>query len=128
MSLSTIASGHLARVDAGSTQLNNTNWSLKRDPKLKDVSNTKNGRVSIKTLGLYSGTIKGNFDPADSYTNTISEGGAVILKLYVDATHFWTVPAVIGAIDDNSNGVEDAFDYSFEFTQSGGAITPPTFP
>jgi dienelactone hydrolase len=125
--MATVATGTNARVDAGTTQLNNTSWSLTRDPKLKDVSNTKNGRLRVKTLGDFSGSVKGFFDEDDKYTDEITEGASVTLKLYVDTTHFWTVPAMIGTITDNSNGVEDAFDYTFEFVQSGGGVTPPVW-
>jgi hypothetical protein len=109
------------------TILNNASYSLTRDPKIKDVSNTKVGRKRIKTLSDYTGSVKGFFDPGDRYLDAITEGVEGVFKFYITDTAFWVLPAIVGTISENSNGVEDAFDYDFEVMQSGGVPTPPVW-
>ncbi len=73
------------------------------------------------------GVIRGKLDIADAVTDDFNEGDAVTLLLYLNATKFYSVPAVIDRLQfevDIDSG--DVVGWEAEFS-ANGAWTKPTY-
>jgi hypothetical protein len=73
-----------------------------------------------------SGTISMKYDVGAA--NTIAEGSAVTLKCYLDATHFYSIPALVTSCQvmaDMDTGDAIGSEFSFD---TDGAWVEPTLP
>jgi len=99
-----------------------TDWSLKLDPSLIDVSNTTDGRARIAGLGDVDGSFKTHVDTASTYEADLAPGTSVTLKLYTDGTKCYTVLAIMDA-PDITNKVDGTYDITFNFKLNGAMPT-----
>ena len=128
-------SGALAKatVDVGGSPVvfPSINWKLDIDPKLKDVSNFRDGRFRKKTLQDATLTLTLVWDsaaqPNAAANGGIVDGAAISVKCYVDesATKFFLVPGVIGSIGAANAGPEDVIMLDITVNLSGGVVTYP---
>jgi hypothetical protein len=123
-------SGKNGKVLIGSTTLAEiTDWTF-HTTSLNHAyasSSTAGFRRRVPGVKDGSGSIGFKLDPADPITDDFDEGSAVTLLLYVDATHFYTVPAVIDSIQlavDISSG--DVLGGTAMFS-ADGAWTKPNY-
>ncbi|MBI2826706.1 MAG: hypothetical protein HYX69_18700 [Planctomycetia bacterium] len=127
--MSTI-SGKDGKVLIGATALAEiTDWTFRATSNNQAYASSSTGGYRKRVPGVKdgSGTIGFKLDPADPITDDLDEGAAVTLLLYLDATHFYTVPAVIDAIHlavDITSG--DVLGGTAMFSASG-AWTKPNY-
>jgi hypothetical protein len=98
MSLET---GDDGQVLIGSTPLADiTAWSLETVTRAVAYASSATGGFRKRLPGVKDGRGRIQFmlDVASPLTNQLDEGSAVTLLLYLDATRFYTVPAVIDAL------------------------------
>lgn len=108
------------------------NWKFDMDGKTKDVSNFRDGRVRVGTLGDSTITMQIPHDQAaPSYLAGSASGYSLTLgatgtaNLYVSATNFYSVGVIVAKIGDNNEGVEGVVLRDVTFEQSG-TLTNPT--
>lgn len=122
--------GSVAVFKIGSNLVPGMDWKLSIDGKIKDVANFKDGRHKKVTLPDATFTSKVLFDaddpPYDPSGLNFVEGAEITALLYVDATHFYSVPLVIGKIDIESE-IEGVLMYNISAEQNG-PITRPVVP
>jgi len=90
-------------------------------------SSTAGYRRRVAGIKEGAGRIAFKLDPADPISDDLNEGDAVTLLLYVDATHFYTVPALVDALElevDISSG--DVLGGTASFS-TNGAWTRPNY-
>lgn len=105
------------------------NWKFNFDPKLKDVSNFRDGRVKAGTLPDGNVSVRLVYDkskpPTAAGGYNLRPGATGSAKLYVDDTNFWTVPYVVGPIGPENPGVEDVVYQDVTLEYSNGDIVYP---
>ena len=106
-----------------------TRWRLKTTANNRAYASSATGGHKRRLRGVKDGG--GDFafllNRADPVTGQLAEGDLVTLKLYVDTTNFFTVPAIIDSLSlevDVSSG--DVVGGTAEFS-ADGAWTKPTF-
>lgn len=120
-------SGKDGDVKISTTQIAEiTKWDFK--PQAKNVS-----YISNKTAG-YEATVagpksgKGNmtgvWDPANPATGVIDVGTAVTLLLYINATQFYSVPAVIDQLGTGIDRAGNIVEWTASFTANGAWTNP----
>lgn len=121
-------SGKDGKVLAGATQLAEiTKWTF--NPKSNnpawassDSAGYKKRVAGVKDGG---GSIEGKFDSSSKFYTLVAEGDEVTLKLYLDATRYYSVPAII---DDYSLTVDmdtgDVVGWSANFSTNGAWTEP----
>lgn len=121
-------SGKNGKVLISASSIGNvTKWTLRKiaDPKSYNSSETSGRRAVLDGVHGATGTIDMLLDTAAVAPNL--EGATVTLLLYVDSSHFYTVPAHIDEMtisDDINDGSPVAA--SFTFTNTG-SLTEPTW-
>jgi len=104
------------------------NWKLHLDPKVVDKSNFRDGRIKNATLPDGTLTLTIVYDQADSPFKTtggnITMGATGTARCFVDATHYWTVPVIVGPLDLENSGMEDDLGLEIEFDLNGTAVPP----
>lgn len=91
-------SGKDGKVKIGSTTLADiTHWTLRTTALLSAYGSSATAGFRRRVAGIKdgSGTLDGKLDPADPISDDFDEGASVTLLLYLDATRFYTVPAII---------------------------------
>ena len=106
-----------------------TAWSLNTTSNNPAYASSSTGGYKRRVSGVKdaTGSIAFKLDPADPVTDDFDEGDHVTLLLYVDATRFYSVPAVIDAINlevDIDSG--DIIGGRAEFS-ANGAWTKPDY-
>lgn len=110
-----------------------TNWKFNIDPKNADVSNFRDGRARTPTLADCSVSLRVWHDQAapDYLTSGGSPAGFNLVhgllgtaKLYVDATHYYTLGFIVGPLSPSNDGVESALYQDVTLEQHGGLIYP----
>ena len=122
-------SGKDGKINDGTADLADIkNWTLNRKVATHAYASSDTAGVKKRVAGVkdYSGKFDGNIQ--DNAAADVVEGDSVTLKLYIDATHFYTVPCVIESVDievdiDDGNMVT----YSAQFSGDGEMIEP-SFP
>lgn len=104
--------------------LKNSEWSLKRDPSIAKSSNTTDGIVRAVGMTDASGTVKGDVDTSERCEAQVAIGTIGTLKLYVDATKFFSLVAIIGPFNIET-GTEKMETWDFEFMLQSGSVTLP---
>ncbi len=127
MSLET---GDDGKVLIGGTPLADiTAWSLETTTRAVAYASSTTGGFRKRLPGAKEGRgrIQFKIDVASPLTNQINEGSAVTLLLYLDATRFYTVPAVIDSLQievDIDGGALIGGQAEFS---TDGAWTKPTY-
>jgi hypothetical protein len=123
-------SGKDGTVKVGDAELAEiTYWSFHTLSANAAYASSSSGGYKKRVPGVKdaSGQIQFKLDPADAITGVINEGANVTLLLYLDATHFFSVPAVIDAVQlevDIDKG--DVVGGTAVFS-ANGAWTKPTY-
>jgi hypothetical protein len=113
-------------VNGSTFELPARSWNLTIDGKIKDVSNTRDGRYRIGGLVDATGTVE---MPLDGAIYTPRPKDVVTLKLYSDYGNlkFYGLAAIITSQDPNVN-LEGEFMVRLPFSLSSGTVTYPTYP
>jgi hypothetical protein len=121
-------SGQYGDVKIGSTQISEVSkWSYNPKVTIHAYSSNKTGGYKKKVAGIKDGTgsIEGIYDPANPIMATIDIGTAVTLKLYLTATVFYSVPAIISSLKlDVDIDTGDFVKYSSDFEATGAWTNP----
>lgn len=126
----TTISGKNGKVMVGAAALAEiTDWTLHTTSRNHAYASSSTGGYRRRVAGVKeaSGTIGFKLDVSSAITNTFDEGSSVTLLLHLDATHFYTVPAIIDSLRlavDISAG--DVLSGTAAFS-SNGAWTKPTY-
>jgi hypothetical protein len=104
-------------------------WTLRTASDNPTYASSSTGGYRKRVPGVKdaAGTVRFKLNPADPITDDLDAGVAVTLLLYLDATRFYTVPAVIDALRlevdiDTGDVVGGVADFS-----GNGAWTKPTY-
>jgi len=123
-------SGKNGKVMIGATALAEiTDWTFHASSINHAYASSSTGGFRRRVAGVKdgSGSIGFKLDPDDPLTDDFDEGSAVTLLLYLDATHYYSVPAVIDSIQlavDISTG--DVLAGTAMFS-ANGSWTKPTY-
>src|SRR3954466_12565707 len=123
-------SGKDGKIKVGATTLADiTRWSLSTTAHNASYASSATAGFKRRVAGVKegSGRIMFKLDAADPLTDDFQEGSSVTLLLYVDATHFYSLPALIPTLTldvDIASG--DVVGGTAEFSTSG-AWTLPTY-
>ena len=123
-------SGKSGKVMIGATALAEiTDWTFHASSVNHAYASSSTGGYRKRVAGVKdaSGGISFKLDPAAPITNNFDEGSSVTLLLYLDATRFYSVPAVIDSVHlavDISSG--DVLGGTALFS-ANGAWTKPTY-
>jgi hypothetical protein len=123
-------SGKNGKVLVDSTTLAEiTDWTFHTTSVNHAYASSSTGGYRRRVPGVKdgAGSIGFKLDVADPVTDDFDEGSAVTLLLYIDATHFYSVPAIIDSIQlavDISSG--DVLGGTAQFSASG-AWTKPSY-
>ncbi len=125
-----VISGKDGKVMIGATTLADiTFWTLATASNNPAYASSATSGHKKRVAGVKdaSGSIQGKLDVADPVTDDFDEGDAVTLLLYIDATRFYSVPAIIDSINfevdiDTGEVIGWTADYSAD-----GAWTKPTY-
>ncbi len=106
-----------------------TDWTFHTTSVNHAYASSSTGGFRRRVAGVKdgSGSIGFKLDPAAPITDDFDEGSAVTLLLYLDATHFYSVPAMIDSIQlavDISSG--DVLGGTAQFSATG-AWTKPSY-
>lgn len=121
-------SGRYGDVKIGSTQVCDVQkWSFSPKVEIHSYASNCTNQAKVKIVGVKdgTGTIDGLYNPADPIMATLDVGTSVTLKLYITATVFYSIPAIIDSLKvdvdiDSGNFVTWAAGF-----QSSGAWTNP---
>lgn len=125
----TTISGKNGKVDVGSsTLLEITSWNFTTTSNNSVWGSSSSSGYKKRQAGTkdMTGNIAGQFDTSSPIYNTMEEGDDVTLKLYLNASLFYEVPALIESFNlsiDVDNGAVVGWTSAFG---SNGAWTKPT--
>jgi len=124
-------SGKDGKVEIGGTELAHIHsWQLTTSSNNPARATSGTSGWKTRTAGVKdsSGSISFTLDDADPITDDFDEGSAVTLKLYLDDTRFYTVPAIIDEIAWDDVDINDGEFIGGTASFSGtAAITKPTY-
>lgn len=124
----------IGQNNAANATMPGQKWSMKIDPKTKDVSNSRDGRKRIRGVTdaegsfevvLDTGTNKQPYDPANA---GFYDGNTFVLQLYIDLTHFFQLTAIISGVTPSIDSFDGVAMYSVDFQLASGSITYPVCP
>lgn len=106
-----------------------TDWTFHTTSVNHAYASSSTGGYRRRVAGVKdgSGTIGFKLDPDDPLTDAFDEGSSATLLLYLDETHYYTVPAVIDSLQlgvDISSG--DVLSGTAQFS-ADGAWTKPSY-
>ncbi len=122
-------SGKDGKVNDGTADIADiTRWTFTKTSNNPAYASSSSSGFRKRVAGVKdgSGTIEGQYQ--NDAAPTIDEGDEVTLKLYVDASHFYSVPAIIDSFQletDIDRG--EVVGWASNFA-TNGAWTEPTFP
>ena len=122
-------SGKDGKVMIGSTTLASiTHWKLRTFAQNPAHASSATGGVKTRNPGVKdaSGEISFLLDFTDPITDQLEEGALVTLKLYLDATKFYSVPAIIDAIEFSDVDMDDGrtIGGTAKFSGTGPVVKP----
>lgn len=123
--MSTNVSGKSGKVLVGASQVASiTEWSLDKEAHISTYYSSDGGGFQQAVVGALkaSGTI--SFELDVSAAMGIVEGTSATLKLYVDATHFWSVPAVLKNFKVSTKLIGDVVGGSADWESNGTYVEP----
>lgn len=123
-------SGKDGKVRIGSAEVAEiTRWTFRTAAANASYASSATGGFRRRVGGVRegSGTIAFKLDPADPITDHLNEGQSVTLLLHLDAARYYSVPAVIDALElevdiDRGEIVGGRAEFSTD-----GAWTPPAY-
>ncbi len=121
-------SGKDGKVKIGSATLADiTHWTLRTQATLSAYASSATAGFRKRVAGIKdgSGSLAGKLDPGDPISDDFDEGAAVTLLLYIDPTHFYTVPALIESLQlevDIDRG--EVIGWRADFSTSGAWTKP----
>jgi hypothetical protein len=119
--------GSVAVLKIGTNVVPGMDWKLTVDPNLKDVSNFADGRHQKITMldADFSTTIlfDANSMPHDPAGFGLTPGAEITVLCYTDATHFFSVPIVIGKMEFNSK-IDDVLTFNLDAKLNGALVWP----
>ena len=104
--------------------LKNSDCKLSLDPSIKMATNTTDGIVRAAGLRDATGSVSGFVDLSQPIEADINESTVGVLKLYRNATKFFSLTAIIGKLDIETS-TEDFEKWSFDFSKQSGSVTEP---
>jgi hypothetical protein len=120
-------SGAIAVLKKGTAVVPGMDWKLKKDAKLRDVANFKDGRRQKGTLPDGDFDCKMLFDaddmPFDPAGLGFVEGAEVTVQGYVSLTKFYAIPITIATVEIASE-IEGVVMYNLT-AKINGSVTPP---
>lgn len=133
MSFITATSGATAVLAIGGTVAANVvpgiNWKLTYDPKLKDISNFRDGRSKKDTLPDGSVTLRLIWDASNPATKAsgfnLRAAATVTAYCFVDATNYFVLPGIVGPIGPENPGLEDVVGMDVTIEYSNGTFVYP---
>jgi|GEM_PF-4285922 len=114
----------LGGATPGEIIIKNSKWSLSRKANIKDAPNTTDGMLRAQGIPDFEGSVEGFIDTTDPIDGDVTVGTIGTLKLYRDATKFYSMTVIIGDMDIET-GVDDLETWTFSFMKSSGTITNP---
>lgn len=122
-------SGKDGQVLIGSTPLASiTHWNLRTFAQNPAHASSATGGVKTRNPGVKdsAGEVTFLLDFTDPITDQLEEGAMVTLKLYLDATHFYSVPAIIDAIEFADIDIDDGrtIGGTAKFSGTGPVVKP----
>jgi hypothetical protein len=124
----TATAGPVAVMKIGTVTIPAMDWKFDIDAHLKDISNFVSGRTQIATLADGSMDFKMIWDtaamPTDPAGLNLLPGASVTVRCYVDSTHYFEVPLIIGKITPHLPGIEDVVHYEVSAKLNGGIVYP----
>lgn len=94
-------SGKNGKITIGSSDLAEiTSWSFNPTSNNPAWASSSNAGYKVREAGVKdgSGSFEGKYDKADQINDRITVGDKVTLLLYIDASSFFSVPAIIDSI------------------------------
>jgi hypothetical protein len=111
------------------TVLKNSKWTLVKHKNIKEAPNTTDGMLRARGLPDATGTVEGFIDATSAatlITTQLPDGDDIgVLKLYINATQFYQVTAILGDITVDVGGVNDLEKWSFPWMLQSGTVTDP---
>lgn len=115
-------------VKIGAVQISEImKWSFNPKINLVKYASNKTGGYKQAIGGIKEGTgsLDGAWDPADPAYTPLIEGTSVTLKLYINATQFWSVPCIIESFTHGANiDAGELVAWSASFWSAGGWTAP----
>lgn len=135
----TAVSGQYAKLVTNYNSTNTTaaaiNWTLNIDPKAKDISNFRDGRLRAKTLqdATWTATVVHDAGAAEYLTANggLIDGQIITAYFYVgnsstNTNYAFTVPSMITATSPKNDGPEGVVMYEIQGGLHNGTVTYPT--
>ncbi len=123
-------SGKVVRFNSSEYQIAEmSEWSLDVNADILEVTEFGDGwKVKIAGLKDWTGSFSGRFDESDTngqdaLWSALTGGTMETLRLFVNATKYWTGTALISS-ESPSASVDSTVDAEFGF-EGSGALTPP---
>lgn len=121
--------GYAGKVTLGAnTAAELKNWKMDLSADMQDVTafSTTGWKAFLAGLKEWSGSAEGNFDMTDTngqlaLQNALLNGTSVALKLYVDATRYYSGTAFVKKVAPEAS-VDGVVSIAFDF-QGSGALT-----
>lgn len=104
--------------------IKNSDWTYQKMSRVKEAPNTTDGMVRAAGLIDAKGTVKGYVDTTTRIESKIDEGSIGTLKLYTDATKFFSMVAIVENLQIET-GVDSLEQWSFDWSLQSGSITEP---
>lgn len=122
-------SGKDGKVLIGATPLASiTHWSFRTFANNPAHASSATGGVKTRDPGVKdaSGEVTFLLDFTDPITDQLEEGALVTLKLYLDATRFYSVPAIIDVIEFADIDIDDGrtIGGTAKFSGTGPIVKP----
>lgn len=117
--------GWIPEGGGAEVKLRNEKWSMSLNKDLKDAPNTTDGMVRIPSKrDDATGSVEGPWNDETPITSIVREGDIGTLKLYTRTGKFFSMSAVIGTIDVETE-YDDPLTWSLNFSLYGGSVTRP---
>jgi hypothetical protein len=125
----TPTAGPVAIIKIGTATIPGINWTLGIDPKIKDVSNFRDGRITAATLqdADLSFTVVWDQDAEPTATSgpNLRDGAVITAQLYTSSSAYFSVTAQVSHVEPALSGMEDVLMYSVQ-AKLNGSVTYPT--
>lgn len=122
--MSTLITGKDAKVEVGSTQLLNSEWSLTMSSVVAEGHNTTDGTKRVSGRDDANGSVRGYRDTANPIESQVNNGDTVTLKLYTDDTKFFSLSAIIRDLIITSV-MDEVQSWEFNYDLESGSVTEP---
>lgn len=107
----------------------NSKYTLSKENKVGEAHNCVDGTRRVKGRHDASGGVEGFQDmtsAATMFDTNFEDGDEVLLKLYIDDTRFYGLAAILEKLAI-STGVDDLYDWKFDYKLASGEVTNPIF-